>query len=83
MTAAIKEIFAHLMKHEVRRGILEDGIRPDERGPEDIRLRIFDVAIPVVTSAMALAIIATYSITEEKAHEIRTELESRRGKISA
>lgn len=46
-------------------------------------LRAFDVAIPIVTSAMALAIIATYSITEEKAHEIRTELESRRGKISA
>ena len=46
-------------------------------------LRIFDVGIPIVTSAIALAIIATYTITEEKAHEIRTELEKRRGKISA
>ncbi len=46
-------------------------------------LRVFDVGIPIITSAMALAIIATYTITEEKAHEIRTELENRRGKISA
>jgi len=46
-------------------------------------LRIFDVGIPLVTSAIALAIIASYTITEEKAHEIRTQLESRRGKISA
>lgn len=46
-------------------------------------LRIFDVGIPIITSALALAIIATYTITEEKAHEIRTELENRRGKISA
>lgn len=35
--SVVKEIFAHLMKNEVRRGVLEDGIRPDERGPEDIR----------------------------------------------
>jgi polyribonucleotide nucleotidyltransferase len=35
--STVKEIFAHLMKNEVRRGILEDGVRPDERGPEDIR----------------------------------------------
>lgn len=35
--STVKEIFAHLMKHEVRRGVLEDGVRPDERGPEDIR----------------------------------------------
>ena len=35
--STVKEIFAHLMKNEVRSGILEDGVRPDERGPEDIR----------------------------------------------
>ncbi len=46
-------------------------------------LRIFDVGIPLITSAIALTIIARYSITEEKAHEIRAELENRRGKISA
>jgi GPH family glycoside/pentoside/hexuronide:cation symporter len=46
-------------------------------------LRIFDVGIPIVTSAIALTIIATYAITEQKAHEIRIELEARRGKITA
>jgi len=48
-----------------------------------VLLRVFDVGIPFVTSAIALAIIATYAITEERAHEIRTQLEARRGKISA
>jgi GPH family glycoside/pentoside/hexuronide:cation symporter len=43
-------------------------------------LRVFDVGIPIVTSAIAIAIMATYKITEQKAHEIRTELEKRRGK---
>jgi GPH family glycoside/pentoside/hexuronide:cation symporter len=43
-------------------------------------LRVFDVGIPIVTSAIAIAIMATYKITEEKAHEIRLELEKRRGK---
>jgi len=43
-------------------------------------LRVFDVGVPIVTSAIAILIIATYKITEEKAHEIRLELERRRGK---
>lgn len=47
-----------------------------------VLLRVFDVGIPIITSAIALGIIATYSITEEKAHEIRAELESRRGKVT-
>ncbi len=46
-------------------------------------IRIFDVGIPIVTSGIALWIIATYTITEEKAHEIRSELENRRGKVAA
>ena len=46
-------------------------------------LRIFDVGIPIITSAIALLIMMSYSITEEKAHEIRGELERRRGKSNA
>jgi GPH family glycoside/pentoside/hexuronide:cation symporter len=46
-------------------------------------LRVFDVGIPIVTSAIAIAIMATYKITEQKAHEIRTELENRRGKLAS
>jgi GPH family glycoside/pentoside/hexuronide:cation symporter len=46
-------------------------------------LRVFDVGIPIITSVIALWIIATYTITEEKAHEIRAELERRRGKGTA
>lgn len=43
-------------------------------------LRVFDVGVPIITSAIAIAIIATYTITEQRAHEIRLELEQRRGK---
>jgi glycoside/pentoside/hexuronide:cation symporter, GPH family len=43
-------------------------------------LRFFDVGIPIITSIIALWVISTYTITEKKAHDIRVELESRRGK---
>ncbi len=42
-------------------------------------MRIFDAFIPFTTSAIALWTIATFSITEEKAHEVRMQLEARRG----
>jgi GPH family glycoside/pentoside/hexuronide:cation symporter len=42
-------------------------------------LRVFDAFIPFVASGIAIWAIATFSITEEKAHEIRQELERRRG----
>lgn len=44
-------------------------------------LRLYDVVIPIVTSAIAMAIMATYEISEGRAKEIRSELEQRRGKL--
>lgn len=44
-------------------------------------MRFFDVIVPIVATAIAVWIIWTFSITEEKAHEIRLELEARRGKL--
>ncbi len=44
-------------------------------------LRVFDVGVPLVTSAIALWIMLRYEITEERAYEIRAELERRRGKL--
>lgn len=41
-------------------------------------MRVFDSFVPVVTSAIAIWAIASFSITEEKAHEIRLKLEARR-----
>ena len=49
-------------------------------GTDFAALRVFDVGVPLVTSAIAIWIIATYEITEARAHEIREELERRRGK---
>jgi GPH family glycoside/pentoside/hexuronide:cation symporter len=43
-------------------------------------MRLCDAFIPFVTSGIAIWVIATYRITEEKAHEVRTQLEARRGK---
>jgi glycoside/pentoside/hexuronide:cation symporter, GPH family len=42
-------------------------------------MRLFDVGIPIVASAVAMWMVASYSITEEKAREIRRLLEARRG----
>jgi GPH family glycoside/pentoside/hexuronide:cation symporter len=44
-------------------------------------LRICDAFIPLIASGVAIWAIATFSITEEKAHQIRMQLEARRGAI--
>ena len=44
-------------------------------------MRVFDAFVPFVASGIAIWIIATFSITEERAHEVRLELEARRGKV--
>jgi len=45
-------------------------------------LRVFDVLIPIVTSTIAIVIMSTYEITEDKARETRQLLEQRRGMFS-
>jgi GPH family glycoside/pentoside/hexuronide:cation symporter len=42
-------------------------------------MRLSDAFIPCIASAIAIWAVASYSITEEKAHEVRMELEARRG----
>lgn len=44
-------------------------------------LRLYDVVIPIVSSLLAMAIMATYEVTEEKAASIRAQLEQRRGTL--
>ncbi len=44
-------------------------------------LRLFDAAIPVVFSAIAIWAVWSYPITEARANEIRVELEARRGTL--
>jgi len=42
-------------------------------------MRMFDAFLPAAASGIAIWAIATYSITEETAHEVRLKLERRRG----
>jgi GPH family glycoside/pentoside/hexuronide:cation symporter len=42
-------------------------------------MRLLDAAVPFVTSGFAIWVIATFPITEERAHQVRLELERRRG----
>ena len=42
-------------------------------------MRLFDAFIPCFASGIAIWAVASYSITEEKAHEVRQQLEARRG----
>jgi GPH family glycoside/pentoside/hexuronide:cation symporter len=44
-----------------------------------VMLRLFDVFVPFIASGIAIWTIAGYPITEEKAHDVRMELERRRG----
>jgi GPH family glycoside/pentoside/hexuronide:cation symporter len=46
-------------------------------------LRVFDVGVPLLTSALAIVIMITYEISEQRAYEIRAELERRRGKLGS
>ncbi|MGB5587463.1 MAG: MFS transporter, partial [Gammaproteobacteria bacterium] len=46
-------------------------------------MRIFDAFVPFITSGIAIWAIASFSITEERAHEIRLQLEQRRGETTA
>lgn len=45
-------------------------------------MRFFDVIFPVVTIGIAVWAVAKFPITEDKAHEIRSKLEARRGKTT-
>ena len=45
-------------------------------------MRLFDVGIPLVASAVAIWMIAAYPITEQRAHEVRVALEARRGTVN-
>lgn len=44
-------------------------------------MRVADVGIPIVASFVAIAAVWSYPLTEERAHEIREELERRRGAL--
>jgi GPH family glycoside/pentoside/hexuronide:cation symporter len=43
-------------------------------------MRLCDICIPIIASIAAIFIIMTFDITEDKAYEIRRQLEARRGK---
>lgn len=45
-------------------------------------MRIFDMGVPIITSFIAIWAIASYTITESKAREVRRVLEERRGKAN-
>jgi glycoside/pentoside/hexuronide:cation symporter, GPH family len=43
-----------------------------------LKMRLFDIGIPIVTSLAAIFIIMTFSITEANAYDIRAQIERRR-----
>ena len=47
-----------------------------------LMMRVFDVVVPMLSSALAIWIIAGFPLTEEKAHEVRASLEERRGVLN-
>ncbi len=55
-------------------------LKESQAGTTLFLLRVFDVGVPLVTSTLAILIMMTYTITEEKAYAMRDDLERRRGK---
>jgi GPH family glycoside/pentoside/hexuronide:cation symporter len=51
----------------------------DQAARTIVLMRLCDAFVPFTTSAIAVWVISTFSITEEKAHEVRMQLEARRG----
>lgn len=47
-----------------------------------LKLRIFDIGLPIITTLLAILAVATYTLDEAKSREIRLELEKRRGKTA-
>lgn len=45
------------------------------------RLRLADIIIPAITAALAVWIMWSYDLSEERVHEIKTELINRRGEL--
>ena len=45
-------------------------------------MRLFDVLVPAISSAIAIWVIVLFPITEQRAIELRAELEERRGSLS-
>ncbi|MBD3336961.1 MAG: MFS transporter [Candidatus Eisenbacteria bacterium] len=52
----------------------------DQSARAILLMRLCDAAIPILASAVAIWSVMTYPITEEKANQVRAELERRRGK---
>ena len=42
------------------------------------RMRVMDVVVPAATSALAIWVMSRFELTEEKAHEVRLQLEARK-----
>jgi len=53
----------------------------NQSGQAIFLMRLFDAFVPFVSSGIAIWSIATFSITEERAHEVRRQLEARRGVV--
>jgi GPH family glycoside/pentoside/hexuronide:cation symporter len=54
---------------------------PDQAARTLTLMRIADIGVPVLTSAIALWAVARFPITEEVANKVRRQLEERRGKV--
>jgi GPH family glycoside/pentoside/hexuronide:cation symporter len=60
-----------------------EGLGGDQTSQTLLLLRLFEAGIPVITYLAAIAVMLPYDLTQEKAQEIRRELEKRRGTASA
>jgi GPH family glycoside/pentoside/hexuronide:cation symporter len=58
-----------------------DGSAATQSADTITNLRLADIIIPAITAGLSMLVMWSYSLTEEKAHEIKAELVKRRGEL--
>ncbi|MBT8258237.1 MAG: MFS transporter, partial [Bacteroidia bacterium] len=80
-TVKLGQALALIVGGAVLKWVGFDGNAATQAAETLTQLRIADIIIPAVTAALAILVMWNYGLSEEKAREIKAELEARRGKL--
>jgi GPH family glycoside/pentoside/hexuronide:cation symporter len=80
-TVKLGQALALILGGAVLKWVGFDGNAASQTAETMFQLRMADIIIPSITAALAIVVMWKYSLSEEKAKEIKAELEERRGKL--
>lgn len=80
-TVKLGQALALIVGGAVLKWVGFDGEAATQSAETLVQLRIADIVIPSVTAGLAILVMWSYSLSEEKSRSIKEELEQRRGKL--